>query len=352
MSFTCEVTDPASLGRTERARWHVIRQAVPALANPYFAYGFTAVVAAARTDVRVAVLRDSGSLTAFFPFQRDKLGSGRPVGGKISDFHGLIAGLETRYDARALLRASGLRSYTFDHLIPMQETFRPFIRALDISPYLDLAAGYPAYREAVRGAGLGGPREAEMKLRRIERRIGEVRFTFHDADPAVLRTLLRWKSLQFRRTHGFDPLSRRWVTEVLERVHATQTADFAGVLSALYADERLIAAHLGMRSGATLHSWFPAYDSSIAKYSPGLVLLLKLAEAAAERGVEVLDLGKGPESYKRRFTTEGVPLAIGSVERGSLEGAAARISRASWGAVLRSPLYGRAHRLRRQLQFR
>jgi CelD/BcsL family acetyltransferase involved in cellulose biosynthesis/SAM-dependent methyltransferase len=349
---TCEVTHLASLGETEKTRWTEIRLAAPGLDSPFFTYEFCALVAAVRADVRVAVLGDSGLISGFFPFQRDKAGRGRPLGGKLSDYHGVIADPDLAWDARELLRALQLRSYSFDHLALPSGVFAPHAERLDVSPFLDLSPGFPAYRQAARAAGLGGPREAEMKLRRLERRIGEVRFVWHETDQRALQTLLRWKSLQYRRTTGFDPLSLPWVVEVIERVHAAQTSAFAGVLSCLYVENRLIATHLGLRAGPTLHSWIPAYDRDLAVYSPGLVLLLALAERAAADGVLRLDLGKGPETYKRRFTAEGIPVAIGSVQDGLLAPAWSRVSGAAWSAVLSSPLYGRAHPLRRRLQFR
>jgi CelD/BcsL family acetyltransferase involved in cellulose biosynthesis/trans-aconitate methyltransferase len=350
--FTCEVTELASLGPAELACWDDIRRTTPGLESPFFTYEFCALVASVRSDARVGVLADSRSLAGFFPFQRDKTGHARPVGGKLSDYHGVIANPDLRWDARELLRAMHLRSYSFDHLACPGEVFGPYVRKLDASPFLDLSSGFSGYRQGARAARLGGPKEAEMKLRRLERRVGRVNFVFHQPQPSALDTLVLWKSRQYRQTTGFDPLSLRWVIDVVERVHATQTPTFAGVLSCLYVDGRLIATHLGLRAGSTLHSWIPAYDSDFAAYSPGLVLLLALAEAAAANGIRRLDLGKGPESYKRRFTSESTPVAIGSVQRGFLASAQARVSDAAWTAVLKSPLYNRAHPLRRRLQFR
>ncbi len=349
---SCAVTQIDSLGPMERARWEAIRRAVPALQSPFFTYDFCALVASVRDDVRVGVLSDSGALRGFFPFQRDAIGRGRPVGGKLSDYHGVIAEPELAWDPQDLLRAVRLRSYSFDHLAPVDGVFRRYVRAFDASPALELSAGFEAYREAARAAGLGGPREAAMKSRRLERRVGELRLVFHEPDVRALKVLLHWKSLQYRRTTGFDPLSLRWVLEVIERVHGAHTATFAGVLSCLYAGDRLVASHLGLRAGAVLHSWIPAYDTELATYSPGMVLLLALAESAAANGIHTLDLGKGPESYKRRFATTGGPVAIGSVERGLLASATFRTSEAAWSALLSSPLYDRAHQLRRRLQFR
>jgi len=71
-----------------------------------------------------------------------------------------------------------------------------------------------------------------------------------------------------------------------------------------------------MRSETVLHWWFPVYDpeDELARYSPGGILLLKLAEQAAGMGLRVLDLGKGDDPYKDSFRTGAIPLAEGAVE--------------------------------------
>jgi CelD/BcsL family acetyltransferase involved in cellulose biosynthesis len=91
----------------------------------------------------------------------------------------------------------------------------------------------------------------------------------------------------------------------------------------LYAGDRPVAAHFGIRSETVLSWWFPAYDVDCSRYSPGLVLLLRLAEAAAAAGILQVDLGKGHEAYKESFKSADVEVAEGWVERPSA-GAAVR----------------------------
>lgn len=242
-----------------------------------------------------------------------------------------------------------MRSYVFNHLIGAQIEFRPFFTAVARSPVVDLAEGLDAYVHRQREAGRTVMQEIRTKTRRLDRRFG-LRFVWHEAERAALATLVRWKSEQYRRTRVFDLFSRRWVVEVVERLHATQSPDLAGVLSCLYTDETLIAVHMGLRSGRLLHSWFPAYDHRFAKYSPGLVVLLAVIEAAATRGVRRFDLGKGEESYKPRFANGSIAVGAGSVDVGRASTAAARVTRTSWNLALRSPLYHQAHRLRQRLE--
>ena len=101
---------------------------------------------------------------------------------------------------------------------------------------------------------------------------------------------------------------------MLAGVWATETEGFGGLLSTLSVGDRLIAVHLGMRSSQVWHSWFPAYDPALASYSPGLLLLLRMAESARGLGLNAIDLGPGTAPYKQVMMSHGVPLAEGSVD--------------------------------------
>ena len=347
--LSCEVTTPGALGPSERERWAEIRAATRSLESPFFAPGFAAAIGAVRRDCRVAVLREGGSIVGFFPFHAGLTRAALPLGRKLSDYQGAIVDGGLEWSPAALIRSCGLRSYAFDHLVGAQVEFRPYFTAVARSPVVDLAGGLDPYGGRPHEAGRAVSKEILTKRRRLERRFA-LRFTWHEPGRAALAALLHWKSEQYRRARVFDVFSRRWVVDVVERLHATQTADLAGVLSCLYADETLIAVHMGLRSGQVLHSWFPAYDRRFAKHSPGLVLLMTLIEAAETRGVHSVDLGKGDEPYKLRFANGSIPVGVGSVAAGRVNAAAARLARASWSIALRSPLYDRAHRLRQRLQ--
>src|SRR5206468_1304391 len=123
-----------------------------------------------------------------------------------------------------------------------------------------------------------------------------------------------WKSRQYVASSKDDLFARDWPRRIVGRIHQTQAEDCAGILSILYAGNRLLAGHIGMRSRTVWHYWFPAYDTEFAKYSPGLLLLLKMAEHASALGLHVIDLGMGTSLYKDRLANRSVALASGSVE--------------------------------------
>lgn len=288
--------------------WREMQMANPELASPYFCPEFAQAVATVRDDVEVAVIEEGNKTAALFAFQRSGT-VGLPVGGGLSDYHGLICKPGFECDPRELIRKCGLVTWDFNHLLASQECFSPFHLEHDESPQIDLSRGFEAYaseRKAVR--------REQIKMRRMERDIGSLRFVAHASDPGALRQTLAWKSQQYIRTGFSDLFSLGWARAIVETILEAQSDTFAGMLSLLYAGDRLVAGHFGMRSRTVWHWWFPSYDPAMAKYSPGLILLLKMAEHAPSVGLRTIDLGRGKMVYKDRLKNAAVPLAIGSVE--------------------------------------
>jgi CelD/BcsL family acetyltransferase involved in cellulose biosynthesis len=332
------VIEGSALTSADVSLWTQIQLQDPALASPFFSPGFTRIVAAARDDVHVAALEKDGETVGFFPFQPGRLGAGRPVGWTISDYQGVVIRPGVEWDPKDLLRGCGLKTWEFDHVLASQAPLEPFHQRRRESPYMDLSTGYEAYLEARRAAGGSEIANARRKMRKLEREVGPLRFEVHVDDRETLATLMRWKSGQYASTGAADVLARPWVAAVLERAHATQGDHFAGVLSTLHAGDHLVAAHLGLRSGSVWHYWFPAYDPAFSSYSPGLALLLKMAEAAPGVGLGAIDLGKGDARYKRSLMSGAVPLAEGAVELPSLAAVATRMRRSARHVARRTAL--------------
>ncbi|MGH9799688.1 MAG: GNAT family N-acetyltransferase, partial [Blastocatellia bacterium] len=325
-------------------RWRQLQQSNPALQSPYFCVEFTEAVAQARADVEIAVIEQDGQPVAFFPFHRGPRSVAMPVGGILSDCQGFICAPQFTCDPLEVLRACSLVAWDFDHLITSQTFFAPFHLRQDVSPILDLTDGFEAYAYRTHAA-----RAELIKLRRLERDCGAVRFVLHSDDAADLDRVLGWKSAQYLATGKNDLFYIPWIRNLVEQVHTRRSDNFSGLLSLLYAGDQLIAGHLGMQAGAVWHYWFPAYDACYSRYSPGIILLLKMAEAATDLGVSAIDFGKGTAVYKERFKNGCVAVAEGSVIRPSLLKVGRQINRQSRSAarnfLLRTPWNDSAGRL-------
>lgn len=334
----------------DREAWARVQEAEPSLASPFFRPEFTEIVAAVRDDVAVAVVRRDDDVT-FFPFQRGRLGRGRPVGGRLSDYQGLVARGNPDLDAKTLLRACGLHGWDFDAVVAAQRTFEPFHRRVRSSPYLDLSRGFETFVAERAAARSDQVVDVQRQAERLTADVGPVRFETHVEDSTGLELLFRWKSDQYRRTGSLDIFTYPWVREVASRIQAARNEGFAGLLSMLYVSDQPVAAHLGMRSRSVWHYWLPAYDRRFAKYSPGLILLLRMAEAAGELGLPAIDLGKGDALYKSRLANANATLAEGSADVSSVGRVTGSSTRLARRIGQRTPVAGRLARREIRRQF-
>lgn len=318
--------------------WASLQERDSALASPFFHPEFTQAMADVRDDVYVGVIEDHAGTAGFFPFQRGRLAVGRPVGGRRSNYHGVIARPDAEWDPISLARGCGLLIWDFHHVPASQIPFAPFQTRSGDSYAVDVSEGFDAYAAARRSAGSRFVPRVREKARRLEREIGPLRLEPHTEDVGVLDTTMLWKSRQYRRTGATDNFAIGWNVLLLERLHATHVDGFGGMLVALYAGDGLAATVMGLRSRGVFHSWFPTYNEELARYSPGLVLFVLLLERAESLGLQMIDLGKDYELYKERMATHGIPLAEGSVLVPSAVATARRAGRAFKGAVRSSPL--------------
>ena len=270
-------------------------------------------VAEVRRDAQVCIVEDSAGAAGFFPFQLGYMGVGHPIGGPLSDYQGVIARGDWHWDGEELIRSCGLKVWHFDHLLVAQKPFSRFHRVEAQSPIIDLSRGYEAYLEERREAGTEQIKKANYARRRLEREVGPVRIEFHVVNREVLQLLMKWKSQQYVESGKLDIFSVPWVVEVVERIWQSQHENFAGMLSVLYAGDKPLAAHMGLRSQSVLHYWLPAYDPAFARYSPGILLLLGMAEYAPTAGLRVIDMGNGRALYKQRLTNGSIPIVEGEV---------------------------------------
>jgi CelD/BcsL family acetyltransferase involved in cellulose biosynthesis len=320
---------PDELGTAELEQWRGLQRANPALRNPFLSPEFTLAVGQAKDTARVAVIEDGGQIVGFFPHERQGRFLGTAIGFGIADCTALIHAPGFEWDARALVRGCGLPVWEFDHLIAGQSQFAPHHTLRVPSYVMDVSNGYEDYlaeRTAVNG---GLFKDLQRRIRKLGREIGEVRFEFEAHDPELLQTLLAWKSAQYQRTRVHDRFATPWIRQVVEHLFTAKTSECTGTLSVMYAGERPVALHFGLRSETVFSGWFPVYDTDLGKYSVGRALWLRLAEAAAAQGAQYVDLGRGEASYKDELKNRELEIAEGRVSV-SVPVAAVRSARAAY----------------------
>jgi len=284
------------------------------LSSPFFSMEFTEVISATGRPVELGVIEEGNKIIGIFPFERHCLRFGIPVGSFLSDYHGVISDKNREFELLRLAHECGLSVLSYSNLIDNKSVFKPPCSKKNKSPIIDLSDGFQSYIKETADKGGNQIKNSNYLLRRLEREIGPVTFVMQSSDQLLFDFLLKGKSEQFRRNGWRDIFSIAWVRDAMSRVNSLHTPAFSGMLSALYVGDKLLAAHFGMRSSSVLHYWFPWYDPEYSRYSPGIILLLKMAEAAPTIGLHSIDLGAGEHTYKSRLMNRSNTTQSGSVE--------------------------------------
>ncbi|MFD8236293.1 GNAT family N-acetyltransferase [Streptomyces sp. NPDC059696] len=343
------VLRPDELTTDDISAWHAMQRADLALANPFFSPEFTRAVGHQRSNARVARLTVPAAkgprTVGFFPFERHALGTGKPIGSGFCDSQGLIHEPGLDWDPLELLRACDLAIWEYDHLAAGQTRFEKAgtPRTRTASPIIEVNGDLGAYLEHRRRSFL---KEVRQKERKLTRELGPVRLVFHSPEPVLLDTLIRWKAAQLR-AKGMrrNLLSQDWFRAILRELLDLSSESCSGVLAVLYAGDEVVALRYALRSHQVLADWFPAYDTRFARCSPGLVMYLKVTEAAEEHGIARIDLGKGTEPFKQDLKTAELAITEGYVARHTPKAALWRARTAS-GRTARAALHShpRIHR--------
>ncbi len=328
----CRLED---LGPAELDRWSRLQRGAPDLHSPFLRPEFAVAVGRGRPDARVAVVEDGGEVVALFPFERGWAGIGRALAYDVSDYQGVVHAPGFEWHGPELLRACGLHVWEFDHLVGAQvDRFAPHELERRASPVIDLREGWEAWYAQRRAASRSRMKKARNHERHLVEEVGPVRVELTTTDESRLDLLLAWKSAQYVRTGRRDRFRQAWLVEAVRELFHHPTADFSLVLSTLLVGDRPAALYLGLRSHDVVAGWFPAYDTELARYSPGLLHLIALARLAAEDGVRTFDLGAGEAGYKETLKSHDAQVARGVVRRPSVVAAVRRAQRAPVEAAL------------------
>ena len=329
-----QLIHPGELGPSEISAWRAMQRATPSLNNPFLTPDYAMAVGSVRPQSRVAIIMDGTHVNGFFPFEKRRMGIGVPISGWLSSCQGIIYQAQSDWDAAELMHACGLAAWKFDNLLPEQKPFQPYHAATTPAPVIDLSCGFASYYTALRARAPQFCRELERKARKMEREVGTLTVECGSRDPKALAALMNWKSEQYRRTAHVDRFEQPWLAELLETLLASQGAEFAGVLSVLSADGHPVAAQFGLRANSLLVGWFTGYDARYAKYSPGLIHLLRMAESLAAT-VNTIHMGKGALAYTQSLRNHELMVSEGIVTtRGALGVAQRALSAASRQALV------------------
>ena len=295
-SLKVDIAAIETLGDAEWTTWRAMLAANPALASPYFRPEFARVAGRVCPGAAVAVFSRGGETVGFFPHQR-RGGAMQPLAAPMNDYHGIIAfpGEAPSLEAAAEgLGAARLNLTAWVGPTGLGEDRRTVQVELDESGY----DGWYAERRTSFGKFF---KDKERARRSMEAELGPLRVEHGLRDPALLDWLIDLKRDQYRRTGRHDIFACGWTADLLHALLKEEGEGLGASLAALWAGDRLTAVEYALHAGDQYHFWFPGYEPSLARCSPGILLSLDTMRLASADGYRTFDFGFEGEHYKKYF---------------------------------------------------
>jgi CelD/BcsL family acetyltransferase involved in cellulose biosynthesis len=337
-----DIVKVETLDEAAWADWRAMLAANPGLASPYFRPEFTRVAARISPDAAIAVFSRGGETVGYFPHQR-RGGAVQPLGAPMNDYHGVVSRpgeAPTLEEAARLLGGARLNVTAW-----VGETGREDRRTVQVELAEGGYDGWYAERRATFGKFF---KDKERARRSMEAELGPLRVERGIRDAALLDWLLELKRSQYRRTGRHDIFACGWTAELLHALLKEDGADFGASMAGLWAGDRLTAVEYSLHAGDQYHFWFPGYEPSLARCSPGILLSMDTMRLAAELGYRTFDFGFEGEHYKKYFCNGAKLVREAVVLR---PGLGAAVSQAAVGAMNMAGA-GRGERLRASVRRR
>lgn len=201
-----------------------------------------------------------------------------------------LSGLRERSPFLELVRRRGLSSWG-----------APVAVVTNSCPEVDLTGGWKPLLERHKSKQRSSWRRKAARLERL----GSVEFLETGDNAAIEAAMPRITELWRRRWDGqrVQP-SFAEHADFQRRAAAKLAANDLALLSTLCLDGEIIAFAYGVRGRDSTSSYVLAHDDGLHRYSPGLLLLLNVLEAACQRRDRMYDFSLGDAPYKAMWVTD------------------------------------------------
>lgn len=291
-----DIVSARDLGAEAIALWRDWSTTNPALSSPYFRWDFTEIASRVCPGAAVAVFRRGGRIVGFFPHQR-RGGAVQPLGAPMNDYHGVIAAAGEDIPLESVARLLRAGSLNVPGWVGTGDAGEDRTTVQVVMPEEGYDAWY-AERRVTFGKYF---KDKERARRSLEADLGPITVERGLRDPALLDHLLDLKAAQYRRSGLHDIFACGWTRDLLHALLADPRPDFGASMAAMHAGGKLTAVELSLHAGRRYHFWFPVYEPTLARCSPGILLSMDTMRLAAERGFRVFDFGFEGEGYKKYF---------------------------------------------------
>lgn len=291
-----EIVKAEALDAAAVALWRAWSTTNPALTSPYFRWDYTEIAASVCPGAAVAVFRRGGQIVGFFPHQK-RGGSVQPLGAPMNDYHGVIAPEGSTITLEDVARLVKGRRLNVPGWVGAGEAGEERGTVQAVLP----ADGFDAWYAERRTTYGKYYKDKERARRSLQVDLGEPQVRHDVRDPALLDHLIDLKAAQYRRSGLHDIFACGWTRDLLHALMMDQRPDFGASLALMTAGDKLVAIEFSLHAGKHYHFWFPAYEPSLARCSPGILLSMDTMRLAGAQGFRVFDFGFEGEPYKKYF---------------------------------------------------
>lgn len=341
-----EIVKAAAMTPADIALWRAWSTTNPDLTSPYFRWDYAEIAARVCPGAAIAVFRRGGDTVGFFPHQR-RGGAVQPLGAPMNDYHGVIAPVGSDIALEDVARLLKAQRLNVPGWIGAGEAGEERTTVQAALPDEGFDAWY-AERRTTFGKFF---KDKERARRSLETELGPITVAHGLRDPALLDHLIDLKAAQYRRSGLHDIFACGWTRDLLHALMAETRPDFGASLATMHGGGKLTAIEFSLHAGRHYHFWFPAYEPSLARCSPGILLSMDTMRLAGGEGFRVFDFGFEGEHYKKYFCNtrqtvrEAVVMrpgltqalgdaAVGALNRAGGRGEAVRASvRRRWAAI-------------------
>lgn len=125
----------------------------------------------------------------------------------------------------------------------------------------------------------------------------------------VIDALYEQKKAWVKARFGKGGFLRKEMKDFLRELALDAAKDGTLYLAWLTCDDAIIACHMGFIQNKRLYLYIPTYDAEYAPVSPGNLLMVETVKAALGWNFREVDLMRGDDAYKKRFTHSSRPLS-------------------------------------------
>jgi CelD/BcsL family acetyltransferase involved in cellulose biosynthesis len=282
-------------------RWRALQCLTPDFMTPLVGPNFAQLVARHRPNAKVAIGYINDIAVAFFAFHPTANGHARAIGAPFCDYQAIVSDPSVTLNGPDFLAKARIASLSFTSLMDPSGLFDTASMTTVEAYRIDCGGNGALQMDKLRG---GNPKWAK-NLRRLghkmTRELGVIKLVGHDTNQASFDTLMAIKVDQFYRTGITNVLGSKWVKAFMQDLFALRGGDFGGCMISLYAGDKFVAGHFGVRQGDWFHPWIASTCKASHPYSPGIIFMSEMIQQADRLGLRIIDLSEGHSHYKIQF---------------------------------------------------